>query len=375
MDPRPIVVGAAPGTEPVLAEQAIFTSIRSPSGRGYRIIAASPGISPDDKREIVQRAPSHQSICDASPHGCGLASFTMQSGRRCLFLAQNAGVEHSARGDYRVHTHVLIFEPAGYRRLHCDPLAILSAARAALAGDWLNDQPPATLTHLTLDVHAPAKDSHTAMRSPATDDVDGLLAVLSHVLSGRRVLLQGPSDLLRLLAWIWSGLPAAVRDALSLSCGLRCSPGRNFPLILTGDSGSERRRSGIGADFAVVEWPAATRPEATEFDPWLSFVRRRWAAGQLVELDHISAELTAASTVTDLTRVARLCDDLAQLADADLACVDELTARHAGGQWREGAGARLYTEFCRAAVIRRQQLQPPEEEAGESRQDACARTT
>jgi hypothetical protein len=365
MDPRSVVAGAAPAAGTVLAEHAVFTSIRSPWGRGYRLVAASTGISPDEKREIVPRAPAHQSICDAAAHGCGLASFTMQSGRRCVLLAQNAGVEHSARGDYRVHTHVLVLEPAAYRRLRCDPLVVGSAARAALGDEWLNDQPPPVMPRLMLAVRvtaqAPASDP---IRSPDTGDVDGLLAVLSCVLHGRRVLVHGPIDPLRVLAWMWSAVPFTVRDALSLSCGLRISSGRRFPLILTAGTCSARQRSGLEQDFALIEWPAADRPEASEFDPWLSFVRRRWATGQLAELDQLSTELSEEPTAADLSRVAALCDDITRLAGADLALVDALMARYAGGAGQGGASARLYAAFRRAAAIRREQLQEQQEEAG-----------
>ncbi len=190
MDPRSVVGGAASAAGTVLAEQAVFTSIRSPWGRGYRIVAASAGISPDEKREIVQRAPSHQSLCDASPQGRGLASFAMQSGRRCVFLTQNAGVEHSARGDFRVHTHVLVLEPAAYRCLGCDPLAAAAAARAALGDAWLNDQPPPALARLTLDAHAGGEEAGPPV-APEAGDVESLLTILSWLLQGRRVLVHG----------------------------------------------------------------------------------------------------------------------------------------------------------------------------------------
>lgn len=373
MDPRPDVTGVRPHADAVVAEQAVFTSIRSPWGRGYRLIASSPGISPEEKREIVQRAPSHQSICDASAHGCGLASFAMQSGRRCIFCAQNAGVEHSARGDHRVHTHVLILTPADYCRLRCDPLAIWTAARAALGGKWLSEEPPVALAQLELDARAAIEyPAAPATWSPSTDDLDRLLSVLLHLLGGRRVLVQGPLDALGVLAWIWSGVPAALRAALSLSCGLRYSPGRSFPLILLEGPCSEAERSGNGAEFTVVDWAAATRPEASEFDPWLSLVRRYWAAGRLAELNPISAELTEACTAPVLARVAGLCADHARLADADLESIDELTARHARSAWTNGTGARLYAEFCHAAAGRREQLQQQAEDAGAAAQDSCA---
>jgi hypothetical protein len=88
----------------------------------------------------------------------------------------------------------------------------------------------------------------------------------------------------------------------------------------------------------------------------LRFVQQRWAAGQVTELDQLSAELSEESTGADLARVATLCDDLARLKHADLALLDELVACHAGNEWPGGASARLYAKFRRAAAARRAQL-------------------
>jgi hypothetical protein len=368
MDPRPDVTGVRPHADAVVAEQAVFTSIRSPWGRA--IAHRQPRDQPEEKAEIVQRAPSHQSICDASAHGCGLASFAMQSGRRCIFCAQNAGVEHSAAATTastpRVDPHA-----ADYCRLRCDPWHLDRRARRPR---WQVAERGATVALAQLDRRA-RRDrvpAAPATWSPSTDDLDRLLSVLSHLLGGCRVLVQGPLDALGVLAWIWSGVPAALRAALSLSCGLRYSPGRSFPLILLEGPCSEAERSGNGAEFTVVDWAAATRPEASEFDPWLSLVRRHWAAGRLAELNPISAELTEACTAPVLARVAGLCADHARLADADLESIDELTARHARSAWTNGTGARLYAEFCHAAAGRREQLQQQAEDAGAAAQDSCA---
>ena len=44
-------------------DQAIFTSIRTPMGEGYRIIAASRGLRPHEKQAITRSSPSHDSLC------------------------------------------------------------------------------------------------------------------------------------------------------------------------------------------------------------------------------------------------------------------------------------------------------------------------
>ena len=44
-------------------DQAIFTSVRSPMGEGYRVIAASKGVKPKEKQEITRNSPSHDALC------------------------------------------------------------------------------------------------------------------------------------------------------------------------------------------------------------------------------------------------------------------------------------------------------------------------
>ena len=46
-------------------DQAIFTSIRTPMGEGYRVIAASRGVRPNEKQSITRNSPSHDSLCVA----------------------------------------------------------------------------------------------------------------------------------------------------------------------------------------------------------------------------------------------------------------------------------------------------------------------
>ena len=78
--------GRSAGDGVVQVERAVFTSMRSPMGEGYRIVAASNGICADERREILRCAPSHGSLCDSSPGATGLASFGLDNGRRCIFL-------------------------------------------------------------------------------------------------------------------------------------------------------------------------------------------------------------------------------------------------------------------------------------------------
>ena len=70
--------------ETIRCDQAVFTSIRSPMGQGYRVVAASGEIRPDEKAEITARSPSHASLCESDTEPIGLSSYRLASGRRCV---------------------------------------------------------------------------------------------------------------------------------------------------------------------------------------------------------------------------------------------------------------------------------------------------
>ncbi|MEW6253059.1 MAG: hypothetical protein AB1716_20665, partial [Planctomycetota bacterium] len=87
-----------------LLDQAVFTSLRSRVARGYRIVAASAGLSEDERRELVQRAPSHGNLLDSSAAAAACAGWLLRSGRYCLLSVGHDGPEPSGRGGLRVVT-------------------------------------------------------------------------------------------------------------------------------------------------------------------------------------------------------------------------------------------------------------------------------
>ncbi len=135
----------------ILVDQAIFTSIRTPMGEGYRIVACSPTIKEQEKKELARRLPSHGSLCESSPLTTALLSFPMASGRHCVALSQYAGQEHTARGGGRVLTHLILLQRSQVAALDCDPFAVRTAASRAGAIE-ANLKPPHELKPLELVV-------------------------------------------------------------------------------------------------------------------------------------------------------------------------------------------------------------------------------
>ncbi len=99
---------ASDGRDFVLVDQAIFTSLPSSTGEGYRITAATSGVTAEERRELTRRSPSHESLIDEGEGVCGLLSLPLESGRVAVGVVRFAGREHTGRGGQRVHTHFAI---------------------------------------------------------------------------------------------------------------------------------------------------------------------------------------------------------------------------------------------------------------------------
>ena len=82
----------------VTCDQAIFTSIFSPTGTGYRLVSASKGLLQDEKQCIIAHSPSHDGLCDPSPDAEGCCFYELPSGRYAIAHSRHAGVEQSGRG-------------------------------------------------------------------------------------------------------------------------------------------------------------------------------------------------------------------------------------------------------------------------------------
>ncbi len=372
--------GRDAGVGMVRIERALFTSIRSPMGAGYRIVAASPGISPSEKRAIIRGAPAHGSLCDPSPGETALAGFVLDSARRCIFLSSNRGTEHTARGGCRVHTHVLIMDPQAFRRFHCDPFEVEAAALPQL-GDTQEAAPSPRIEPLALrwSSDGPAS-SGSGVRSavsvaeadarPTQDDCARLDLVLAVVLeklargasgdapaglsAGRSLLLVGSPRPRQILRWVLDATPAAMRERLSLSCGLRFSPTRRFEFVLTHASSNELGRIARDRELDVLHWDSLPAPARRPFDGWLRFVRQAWESGRAGEVARLSAELTADCTSIVLEQIARISEDLERVRVADPPLLRELMHAYQDVAPATAVQKRLLDEF--RVVARQRQI-------------------
>lgn len=348
MDFRAVVDRAAERT--LSAEQAIFTSIRSPMGEGYRVVACSRGLDAADKRELTRRSPSHGGLWASQAAAVGWSSYPLAHKRWCVAVSQHAGREHTGRGGLRVYTRLVVLTEADYRHCGCDPSRVVDAVIQAVGPPEL--KPPPHLERLALVCRPTAE----APGSPATQDLDGLLALLAAALQGGPTVVHGCPDPHAALREVYRLLPVGLRRLRTVSCNLKFSAARACELtVLPPLPPGEALRIPEGR-FEV--WPWAERPGALHgpFDAWLAFVRRALQARRGREVAELAAQLDQEGSPGTLQQIAALCDDIAAVQTADAAALDRLLIRNHGQSGVGSMHAELLEQLREAVAHRREAL-------------------
>lgn len=330
---------AGPAPLALRGDQAIFTSLRTPTGEGYRIVAASGGLTADEKAELVTRCPSHGGLSSAAADATALAAFPLRSGRHCVAWIRNAGVEHTARGGLRVYTHLFVFSATDYTRCEFDFLRIAAALRDAAAA-----QPPVKslqrLDELALEL-APA-------RPGAANAAGHAAAVVTSLLEERTVVACGPAADESLARAVWRFLPQDWRRRSAVSIGLKYAQPRQMRLVLVPGELREAQRAAAGPDVACID-TAAPAPPPGALSPWPRLLLRWWNEGRGADLRRITAELDAAGGVARLAHAAELYEDLDGVATANLEQLQALRERYAA-QNESAAAERNIVQQILAAV-------------------------
>lgn len=313
----------------VKCEQAIFTSIRTLTGEGYRIIAASPGLNPDERTEITRRSPSHNSLCSPSSHAVGILNCRLDSGRYCIGYSRCAGAEQTARGGARVYTNLAVLCEDGFRRFEGNPVrAAAVLAREAGKSIMLKPQPrldpleldPDAIPHMDLE-HDPTPCFGTS------DDAYWLTKVLRPLLYGRSVLIVGASAPFEMLEWTLKALPLPIRIGISVSVGLRWASTRDIRLCFVDHAGIETRRaiSGQGVEWLEVK----SRPDDRQPEPqtdYCAMIGRWWRDRRFRDIVTLTGLIEEPASPNDLDHLAPLCDRQKQLVAAGHVDRDRLDA-------------------------------------------------
>lgn len=310
MDYQSIVSGStAAGCGPAECDQAIFTSIRSRVGQGYRLVSASPGLTAEEKREITRRCPSHGNLCADGEEASAVSGYPLPGGRHCVALSRHAGLEHTARGGLRVHTAVVVLDAAGYAAFDCDPLRVQRAVAAF--GAEILDNPPPVLPKLRLEA-GPQR-----LQGPS-EAAEHALYLLSALLCGRRLVVIGAADGLELARVLIAGLPVCTRRRLAVSIGLKFAPTRQMDLSIVDRDEGETRRLLRGQDIELYDLADPPGRAASAFDPWISFIERMWLRAQHADLQALTRRIDESAGAQTLARITALCAGLERLPRCDL---------------------------------------------------------
>ncbi len=347
----PVSVDAA---EPVAVDQAVFTSVRSSTGAGYRLIAASPGVTPEEKAEITRRSPSHDSLCDASPQAVGLVAYALESRRICVGLVRHAGKEHTARGGYRVHTHMAVLDCAVDERFGSDPVRIHAALSDSLQGEPLLKTSPLLEPLLLTDTGAAGVLRRLA--SAGSDAADTVAALAHALLRNERIILLGVEDELSLLERVLVSLPLSARRGLAVSAGLKPAPARLTQLALLALDRTAAQRSLRGSDVPFHEAASLPQPAPSPYAAWIDFLRRRHGAGRAEDIERLTRHMADPMTPANLSRIASLSDDLESIESADAPALESLLSRALSAQPASALEAGLITQIRDKARPRLERL-------------------
>ena len=300
-------------------DQAVFTSIRTPTGEGYRIIAASPGVRADEKVEITRRSPSHGSLV-ASDGGeaVGLGSYVLGSGRRCVTYSCNAGYEHTARGGQRVYTQMVLLDQAGYRRFDADPVSVHAALADVLRTREPLLKPVPRLEPIPLRLPEVESDNEEAapLGPKLPVSAEWVWPLAAALLEGRNLILVGVDDPLPLLQWALLCIPRNSREHVDLSVGLQFSPARQMNVVLLPkeDEQLKRRIAGRGIELRNSNNTPPTLP--TSLEPWFNLLQRWWQENRRDEIVELTSRQHPDAGRYDLAGIAADCEEQDRLAQA-----------------------------------------------------------
>jgi hypothetical protein len=273
----------APRTIP--CDQAIFTSVRSPTGEGYRIIAVSKGMRPEERQTITRSSPSHDALCwadaDSStvhPDRYAASFYPLPTQRLCVAYSCHAGAEHTGRGGLRVYTHSLVFDETAFGLCAYNPFAVVRAMiEAGVATPQL--RPPNILPVLDLAV------SDAARTPPPVRLEDAIpspwrVAVLQLLFEDRNVVVEVADRFAESTEALLLGIPGPLRSQVSFGAGLRFSIGRTHRLSLVSKDRQAANPRTAGHSIENVE-PVRPCPHQPPSSAWCSFVERYWRTGDL----------------------------------------------------------------------------------------------
>jgi hypothetical protein len=324
-------------------------------GEGYRIIAASKGLRPDEKQTITRMSPSHDSLCappadalesiplrrntmsalcgghatqahretllDAGREPVGFSFYPLPGGRLCAAHSRPAGAEHTGRGGQRVYTQNVVLSPEQFQAFHFNPFAVLRAILRSVAAEPQLSPPP-ILQDLQLSLGDPlAPESNGSLDRHIPASMRRYL--LAGLLGDRRFVVNGLGAGLDLVEALMLGLPGPMRARASLSVGMKFSAGRTHRLQWLNDDGNKTKARIVGVPVEYLDVTKGKVPEVS-ISGWVRFVDRMWAQGDLQTLAARTSQPFRRWDVDARERVARWYEAIDSLAQIDTKAIMSL---------------------------------------------------
>jgi hypothetical protein len=344
----------AAGANGLAVEQAIFTSVPSPMGRGYRLVASSPGLTGDEKREITQRSPSHGNLIDATENGTGLSSFALRGGRWCVLCTWNAEAEHSGRGGLRVHTQAVVLEREVYDRFGCNPLAV-AATVASVVDPSLIPKADSKLPLLELPAQPP-EDQSAGLPGTAVapEAIDSIISIVALLVGERKLVVTGNADDATALNLIIELLPPALRRSVSVTCGLRFAPTRQAELVFTEARREELDRIARDHGYYCFAWGHPPEIELSEeLTMWFGYARKIWRIEGLSSLRRAYASMGPDANARVLRQIGRLMIDIDRVPQTAPERIDQLLEPHLPFERQNDLQTALHMKLVQVADARR----------------------
>jgi hypothetical protein len=279
-------------------DRAIFTSLPSATGEGYRFVAWSNGLRLEERQELTRRAPSHGSLGGDGAGTRGLLHLRLQSsGRTGWGFVRVAGAEHTRRGGGRVWTDFLVGDAGTAARDAHHPQAL----RAALEGEP-PPKPPigsAALPKVGVSRRVPVEACVREGR-----DIARAAAVAALLMEGRPCVVAAGVDPAAVFEDAMHMVPRALRPGVTASAGLRFSLARGVKTTVTDriDQDTLRATRGQGVECIDLEARSPAPPEPVA--AWMALMQRWWGEGRAADAALLADRVVAGWNLADLPRIA-----------------------------------------------------------------------
>lgn len=282
---------------------AVFTSTTSIMGQGYRVIAATPGLTAEEKKAISTMSPSHNAMCNQSDDARGVAFYPLSRERMCVAFTQHAGKEQSGRGGKRVLTFAFALTAEQMVGFGWNPLAVVRSLEHAGSLepampkpgvlDLLDVRPCATVSQSAID------NARHQLGQPAT------LCALSCAMSDGCLILADVAEARDVVETVLLAMPTSMRMQCTFSIGLKFALSRRLRIhVIERDNGATERII-RGQAIRFVAEPHGYDHGAEGTTPWMEMVLDCRRMEQVPQLSALTAQIFDDTTTETLDCVAK----------------------------------------------------------------------